>query len=482
MYYNVSNLMGVQANIKQSEFYKVNNTLTDAQKKILLDKLIKEFKNFYIPRFSVLTFDFVVTNHELGYFSSIIITVSYNNQGYSLDITVETAKVHIFITVKDYIRTAVEFLFILVTLITLIHIIFYDYKYAKDIAIIRDREDFLNKEKNNVDINMIPVKNNVDINMITETDPISDIKNAHHNNKDDNNLKNNQSKSMKKSKSFDNTISEKKKHRDDLIKYWTWLQFFISLREMYFRDFINIIRNKTLFLSIITMTLRAIYVSSILMNGKNFSLTETDYNVVLNFEFSDSLIIITNKVKGYVSSLAVLAILIIFGLLKIFNPIFTTLTTYQHGFRKSLPDILSFFMLFFLILFGISLILYFYYSVEIDEFDSLTFALLNNLYFFIGTTDFTLVSKMFNMNAFFTIIYFLAVGLFIKYAFAKILLAVILYHFDGLKYSKGKRYEKVSLDVFKKDKNVKQNIFYGFYCSIKQLPNICLNDTEKRFI
>lgn len=492
MYYNVSTLMGVTANAIEktyskelSEAYKV----TVAQKKILLENLIKEFKKFISPTFTILTFDFVVANHELGYYNSIIINMDLTNQGYFFYVDVDTQNVKIYEGVMDYIRTAVECFFLFVTLLTLLHIFFYDYVYAKKLATTSDRDDFIIEMNNylpqSLEGNII--KNSVSANMHYSSDPDSDLNNenqkekAHVNN--NTNFNNKRKKSVARAKTYDNRRSQKIKHRENLTKNWTWFNFFKSLLEIYLADILDIVRNIALFLSIILMIKWATYVIYILNNKDNISQSYSAYNVVLNFDFSDSIINISNQFKGYIGLMAVTAIFIFFRLIKVFEPIFPTLTIYIQGFRKSLSDILSFFMLFFLIIFGISLILYFYYSVEINEFNSLTFAFLNNLFFFIGTTDYNLVSKMFDKNASFTIFYFLAVGMFIKYAFVRILLAIILYNFEGLKYSKGNRYKCVSVSEFKE--TVNQDFFYGLYCQIRQLPNyfyqyLCCKSPKKQ--
>jgi len=80
---------------------------------------------------------------------------------------------------------------------------------------------------------------------------------------------------------------------------------------------------------------------------------------------------------------------------------------------------------------------------------------------------------MFEKNGTFTIVYFLIIGMFIKYAFVRIILAIILYNLEGLKYSKGNRYKCVSVTEFKT--TVKRDFLFGLYSDIRKIFKIIIN-------
>jgi len=481
MYYNVSTLMGLTSNTDSSIYIHENENQDNIiNRKILLEKLIERFKNFYDSHFSVMIYDFVVANYEVGYFSSVIIEIYSTNLGYEFIINVEPQNIDILKTTNDLIRSLIEILYLSITIFLIIHIFVYDFTYAKMLAIANDYNDFIFEMSA---VNPKSIENG-DISE-NHLDKISDHQivdyNFMYNKKKEDGFDQDMvnknfdrpRKSLKPAKTFNNFIIEKDKHKKILIKNWICSDLIKYYFKLYFSDLLDVIRNVSLILSLIMMIYWITYVIYIISNNAVFKNTNTYYNVVLDFEFSDSLIHVCRQFKMYVRIMAVAAFFVCIRLLKICELIFPTLSIYLIGLRKSLSDILSFFMLFFLIIFGISLILYFYYSITISRFNTLTFAFLNNLYFFIGSTDNNLVTEMYERSNAVTIIYFLVITLLIKYSFVRILLAIILYNFDGLKYSKGNRYKCVSVKAFKSTE--KREFFYGIYKDLKSIPKNFIN-------
>lgn len=481
MYFNVSELMGTKSNISGEEYeiiLKENKTQFAAQRAAALSKLNSRFKDFYSSRANTLVIDFITSNYELGYFNSIILQVSSDSTGLDYSVDINSFNIDKYYYNYDSGRTVMEAVFLILTILLMAHRLFYDVQYAIKIAILRshNREIILEFKKK---FNLINDNEKSKLSVFfKQTDPIepSEL------------LINKKKKSpIVRNKTFVDKVKVQEEP-DKPKRKFLFKDFIYAFFNFYSSNLLETLYIISLIISIIQILMWLSFTAKIKKDGDFLTKTFDSYNVILSFEFSDAIHSLSRELNNYIKVLAWNAFVVLWRLMKIFEDVFPLLKKYITGFRKALSDILSFFILFFLIVFGISLILYFFYSYNNPSFNSLTSAFINNLLFFIGTIDFSIVNNMYYAsNRIFTIIYFTALIFFIRFAFLKILLGIILYHFFNIKFSSGNRYKKCTVSEFKK--KTSRNFLYQIYNLIISLPNaiyklitcqICCNKVIKK--
>ncbi len=452
--------MGLEPNIDD------NSNQNPISKEILEQKrneIIKDFKNFLNVRFNIVIIDFVVKNSELEFYSNVIIKIESTNTGYSFDISVDTQSIKSLSYIqKNLAYIIIDWSFLLITIIFIYHFLYYDFVYAKNIAIIYSHDKFSSVIKN---IGKLTIEKSIGKNLNNNNkDEFSSFENKQE-------LKNNlnpNKKNLFKSITLDNSEKEKNNIFKKLTQNWKYIDFLRALGEIYIDNFQDTLRKISMISSLIMMIFYIYDFIFIFIYNDDLEKTSIKYNVVSNFNFSNSLIKNAGGLDQSSKVRGITAIFIFFRLFKTFESFVPLIGVYLKGLRRSILDILAFIMLFMFIILGLSIILFFYYSRQIKEFQTLPNCMIYNICFFIGNPNVDLFNKMFTITPFSTTIYLLFIILLVRFAFLRILLAIILYNFEDLKYSKGKRYKSLTVAEFKK--TVNRDFLYGFFIYLKELP------------
>ena len=457
MYYNISSLLDVNSNVDvetyKNQISREENKTTIEKKKILFENLFSEFKNFLSNKASLIIIDFQLNNYELKFLTSVLIEIYSINEGYDYQISIKTLKYEYYTSIDQLIRLVIEIIFVILTIFLSIKICIIDYFACKNIFIY---EQFKIFDDRIIKTNTNDMGNKtIDLDFSCKRQSTIDYKEKH--------------KLIMKKKLIKLTNSK--------------LSLFTIFNQIYFSNFLQFLNLISLFLSFACIVLWCDYCLYLFQNSANLKYSFDNYNIVLNFNFSNQLIFGVISIDRYIKLISFTSIFIFLRLIKVFESPFKNINSYILRFRKALYDTFAFFLLFVLLLFSFSIILYFSYSNKMQIFNSFQNSFIKNLYFCVGNPDTFIMNEMYKLNGVSTIIYFLTMILIMKFTYSRIILAIILYHFENLRFLKSDKYKKQSfqsfLDTLKREKIF--SVFKNFQFYLKRIQ-LCLKCKKKSML
>lgn len=182
-------------------------------------------------------------------------------------------------------------------------------------------------------------------------------------------------------------------------------------------------------------------------------------NIVLDFQFSYDMIKIAYEIELFRYLYAFCCLFMFLRLTENFKNFFQTISEYIEGFKNALTDILSFFTIFLLIISGISIVQWIYFSTKIKGFNSFWDSMINNIFFSIGSKK-DIVSEMVETDSLYGLIYVLCVLYLIKYGLIMLLVSIIIYSFEHLVYIVKNKFIPTTMEKLIKDESGSINFYY----------------------
>ena len=176
MYFNITTLFGLQANIEYDDFLKQVDPDENTKDK-LMNNVIKEFVDFISKRASSILIDFVIINYELSMYNTVVIEIFQTNSGYQSRIFVNSLKFDLYSTTEHFVRLTFEIFFVLITLYYLVRSLSNDIYTTKKLYNLKKKKIFKRFYTENLTLEnqSEKIKDNCYISNIKETNSNSTI-------------------------------------------------------------------------------------------------------------------------------------------------------------------------------------------------------------------------------------------------------------------------------------------------------------------
>jgi hypothetical protein len=459
--FNITTLTGAIANIDYETFSEYDKKKEEYRLDILKkrDKLLNEFKEFITMATSVIIIDFIVLNHEIGYFTIYIVQIHNGNLGFTFKVNSYPINSGSIIFPR-ILRETVSSIFLSISLIRFIFLISLNFYYALLISrknseyntnnIINNNNNILflvSSKINKIKSNLDKEENNDNINK----------------NKDTNNIK----FSIIKSKNF------------------KLCDFLLEFIKLFFNSIWGLLDLIIISLSLVISYDLFQFGYANLKNRKRYDNSAFIYNIVLDKEFNNELLDTRNYYEILITLIAICGLFFFASIFNIVKKISLNLKIYLKGLYESLSDLIAFFVILFIIILSISIIFNFYYSKHIFDFIGYFKTIAIVLFYLIGSSA-GYTDEMYKFSPIMTIIITIIICFIIKKAIKKLILAIIMYNFDFLKLLKKNKYKETTMGDFKNQLNdTYLNNLKNYICNFfirknkTQIPNDNKNIRDK---